>query len=76
MLAHSSGPGDAGPACGSGRFGGRGRVGPGQGERERPAPGRARMRPLTELFWHWTLELLKRRAGTRWTAPWMLRTHS
>lgn len=38
--------------------------------------GQARARLLTELFWHWTLELLKRRAGTRWTAPWMLRTHS
>lgn len=30
----------------------------------------------TELFWHCTLELLKRRAVTRWLTPWMWRTHS
>ena len=34
-----------------------------------------RPRP-TELFWHCTLELLKRRAVTRWLTPWMWRTHS
>lgn len=31
---------------------------------------------LTEVFWHCTLELLKRRAGTLCSLPWMLRTHS
>lgn len=40
------------------------------------SPGMAGPGALTEVFWHCTLELLKRRAGTLCSVPWMLRMHS
>lgn len=50
-------------------------AGPGGGWGRGPAAWAAG-RALTEVFWHCTLELLKRRAGTLCSLPWMLRTHS
>lgn len=45
-------------------------------KRNDPVAQSASVTKPTELFWHCTLELLKRRAVTRWSTPWMWRTHS